>query len=620
MSQLIELLAPAKDLTTGIAAIMHGADAVYIAANKFGAREKAGNSVDDIKKLTEFAHQYFARVYVTVNTILFDNELDEAKLLIDELYNTNVDAIIIQDFAILAMDIPPIAIHASTQMHNISPEKVKFLENCGVERIVLPRELSLEDIAQFRNNTSAELEFFIHGALCVCYSGQCYMSQAITGRSANRGACAQPCRSSYDLIDSDGNILVKGKHLLSLKDLNLSARIHQLIDVGISSFKIEGRMKDITYVKNTVAFYSNSINKLIEGKPKYRRLSSGKCEYKFTPDLERSFNRGFTEHFILGRTRNQASFHSQKSIGKPLGKASKVTNEWLSIDSTETISNGDGLCYFTPKGELKGFFVNTNVNGKIHPNQPQNELRIGTTIYRNADHNFEKCLKGNSSNRYISVSLKVTQKNNQLIFSAIDEDSIADEIIIEDTFDIAQNPQLALNNIKNQLTKVGETIFRIESIDIENFTTPKHIPLSNLNALRRDLMNSLKHKRLESYKTNTKKSSNPNKYPKSEIDYKGNISNTMSEEFLFSHGVTRIDKAFETSPPKNAVELMTTRYCIKYELGLCTLKQKAEPTKQLFLCDNNYTYPLIFDCKNCIMKVMSPSKKNNCNLHSKHQP
>ena len=610
MIQLLELLAPARDLTTGIAAIMHGADAVYIAANKFGAREKAGNSVDDIKKLTEFAHLYFARVYVTVNTILFENELDEAKALITELYNANVDAIIIQDFAILAMDIPPIAIHASTQMHNISPEKVKFLEGCGVERIVLPRELSIEEIGLFKSSTSAELEFFIHGALCVSYSGQCYMSQAITGRSANRGACAQPCRSSYDLIDSDGNVLVKGKHLLSLKDLNLSARIQELIDIGVSSFKIEGRMKDVTYVKNTVAFYNSCINRLIEGNPGYKRLSSGKCEYRFTPDLERSFNRGFTEHFILGRTRNQASFHSQKSIGKPIGKTIKVTNEWISIDSPEAISNGDGLCYFTPKGELKGFLVNANIKGKIYPNQPQNELSIGTTIYRNADHNFEKCLKGNSSNRYISVSLKVAQKNNQLFFSAIDEDSIAYEIIIEDTFDIARNPLLALNNIKNQLTKVGETIFKVESITIDDFLTPKHIPLSCLNAIRRDLLSNLKQKRVESYKTNAQKSTSPNRYTQTEIDYKGNVSNTMSEKFLFSHGVTKIEKAFETNPPQKTVELMTTRYCIKYELELCPLKQKAEPTKQLFLRDNNNTYPLIFDCKSCTMKVLSPSRNN----------
>ena len=326
MSTKLELLAPAKNLQTGIAAIKHGADAVYIAADKFGAREKAGNSLEDIKTLVEFAHLYFARVYVTVNTILFENELADVKYLIERLYDINVDAIIIQDFAILNMGIPPIAIHASTQMHNNTPEKIKFLESCGIERIVLPRELNISEIEILKNVTTSELEFFIHGALCVCYSGQCYMSQAITGRSANRGACAQPCRSAYDLVDSDGKILVKNKHLLSLKDLNLSSHISQLIDAGITSFKIEGRMKDVSYVKNTVSFYSNLINKIISQKPEFERLSSGNCEYKFEPDLERSFNRGFTKHFVDGRIMNQASYNSQKSVGKADRKSTRLNS------------------------------------------------------------------------------------------------------------------------------------------------------------------------------------------------------------------------------------------------------------------------------------------------------
>ncbi|MGE0077705.1 MAG: U32 family peptidase [Bacteroidales bacterium] len=620
MGNLLELLAPAKDLQTGIAAITHGADAVYIAANKFGAREKAGNSIDDIKKLVNFAHQYNARVYVTVNTILFDEELDEAKKIIVDLYNANVDAIIIQDFSILAMDIPPIAVHASTQMHNNSPEKLKFLEECGIERIVLPRELSIEEIKEFRRSTISELEFFIHGALCVSYSGQCYLSQALTGRSANRGACAQPCRSAYDLIDSDGNILVKNKHLLSLKDLNLSKHIHELIDAGVSSFKIEGRMKDIIYVKNTVAYYNNLINTIIADKPEYRRLSSGRCEYSFVPDLERSFNRGFTEHFIQGRIKNQASYHSQKSIGKPIGNVSHTSKEYFTINSKETINNGDGLCYFTSKGELRGFLVNTTIHGKIYPNQPQDNLLPGTLIYRNADHAFEKLLRGNSSIRQISVSLKIEKKNNQLIFTATDEDLITAELIVEDSFENANNPELATRNLVNQLSKTRETVFKVDNIDIVEFRDAKHIHISKINAIRRELLKNLSESRLKSYKTNKiEQAQLHQKYPYPEIDYKGNISNSMSQNFLLSHNVTKVDKAYEISPPANDVELMVTRYCIKYELGLCPSKQNAKPTTQLFLRDSNFTFPLIFDCKNCQMKVMSPiNTKNETKLH-KHK-
>lgn len=609
--KLLELLAPAKDLQTGIAAISHGADAVYIAAEKFGAREKAGNSIEDIKKLVNFAHQYFARVYVTVNTILYDDELEDAKELIHALYNAHVDAIIIQDFAILSMDIPPIAIHASTQMHNISPEKVKFLEHCGIERIVLPRELIIHEIALFRESTTAELEFFIHGALCVCYSGQCYLSQAITGRSANRGACAQPCRSAYDLIDTDGNILVKNKHLLSLKDLNLSQHIHQLIDAGISSFKIEGRMKDISYVKNTVTYYSNIINSIISSRNEYKRLSSGKCEYTFTPDPEKSFNRGSSKHFIEGRTTNQASYHSQKSIGKLIGIIDKVNPDWFSMDSDEKIHNGDGLCYFNENGELNGFLVNSSIQGKIYPNKPQEDLVPGISIYRNADHAFEKQMQGKTATRYISLSLSVEQKNDQLTFTVIDEDNITSSLSIDDAFEDAQNPTLATNNLINQLGKTGETIFRIDAFNVSNMPNPKHIPISKLNAIRRDLLEIHRENRIKSYRINTRKPEEQAKYPQTEIDFKGNVANTLSKNFLLSHGVKKIEKAFELEQTKHIAELMVTRYCLKYELGLCTLKQNAKPTKPLFLRDNHYTYPLVFDCINCQMKVMSPNKNQN---------
>ncbi|KAB2868068.1 MAG: U32 family peptidase [Bacteroidales bacterium] len=612
MSTKLELLAPAKNLQTGIAAIKHGADAVYIAADKFGAREKAGNSLEDIKTLVEFAHLYFARVYVTVNTILFDNEIAEVKKLIERLYDINVDAIIIQDFAILNMGIPPIAIHASTQMHNNTPEKIKFLESCGIERIVLPRELNISEIEILNNATTSELEFFIHGALCVCYSGQCYMSQEITGRSANKGACAQPCRSAYDLVDSDGKILVKNKHLLSLKDLNLSNHISQLIDAGITSFKIEGRMKDVSYVKNTVSFYSNLINKIISQKPEFERLSSGNCEYKFEPDLERSFNRGFTKHFVDGRILNQASYNSQKSVGKLIGKTVKVNKDFFSIETTEIVSNGDGLCYFNSKGEIRGFLVNRFIDGKIYPNQSQVDLTPGTLIYRNFDHAFDKTLNGETSKRTISTSINIDQNDSQLIFSIKDEDSISCNLIVNDTYDVARNPQMALNTIENQFRKTGDSVFSVSNINTSNISSPKHIPVSELNAIKRKLIEKLMDVRVLNYSLRKRPSTNHIiSYPVSNIDFKANVSNAKSKDFLMNHGVEKIESAYEIEKPYGNSELMVTRYCIKYELEMCPSKQNGKSTKPLFLKDNNHKYPLIFDCQNCQMKIMSPTRKDN---------
>lgn len=610
MPRILELLAPAKDLQTGIAAIKHGADAVYIAADRFGAREKAGNSINDIEKLVDFAHQYFARVYVTVNTIIYEEELSDVKKLINDLYRINVDAIIIQDFAILNMDIPPIAIHASTQMHNNSPEKIQFLETQGIERVVLPRELSITEIIDFRANTNAELECFIHGALCVCYSGQCYMSQAITGRSANRGACAQPCRSAYDLVDSDGKILVKNKHLLSLKDLNLSQHIHQLIDAGITSFKIEGRMKDISYVKNTVAFYNSLINNIISTKPNYKRLSSGRCEYSFTPDLERTFNRGFSNHFIDGRTSGQASYHSQKSIGKQLGSVMQVGIGWFTIDSSEPISNGDGLCFFNSKGELNGFLVNSTSQNKIYPNQEPADLKTGIIVYRNSDFSFDKSLKGESSTRKISVSISVNQGDGKLQFCATDEDLIRYELSIDDNFELAKKPDLANSNLINQLTKSGETIFQVIKINLDNRIEPKHRSISELNAIRRSLLDGLKLERLRNCSTNKRLvPTSKLEYPLTSIDYKGNVANSASKEFLKKSGVKNIVNAFELDVKQEKIELMVTKYCIKYELGLCPSKQNAKPTKALFLKDNHNIFPLVFNCNKCQMIVLSPESK-----------
>jgi len=604
----LELLAPAKDLETGIAAITHGADAVYIAAQKFGAREKAGNPIKDIAELCRFAHAYHARVYVTVNTIIYDNEIDEVQELIHEIYNAGADAIIIQDFAILNMDIPPIAIHASTQMHNIDPNHISFLENLGVSRIVLPRELTLDEIKNIRHKTKAELEFFIHGALCVSYSGQCYLSHALSGRSANRGACAQPCRLAYDLVDEKGNVLVENKHLLSLKDLNLSSHLANLIGAGITSFKIEGRLKDVAYVKNITAHYSNLLNQFISLNSQYKRASSGKCSYSFTPDPEKTFNRNFSTHFIQGRIANQASVNTPKSLGKKVGVVDRIYRNYICINTDQTIHNGDGLCFFNSQNQLKGFLVNKAEGNKIFPNQMPTDLNIETTIYRNEDFEFEQTLKRKSAERRIDCNIDVNITREKITLSIIDIEGISTSIEIPNQFDEAKNPNSA-ELFENQLRKTGDTIFRVDRVKIDGSSKIPFIPVSVINSARRDLTTQLYNKRIELHQHPERKpAAHDAKVPQTILSYKANVANKLSSHFLQKHGAQLIEPAFEVKKPKGDIELMVTRYCIKHELGLCPSKQGAKPTGQLYLRNNQNNFPLVFDCKNCVMKVMLPNK------------
>lgn len=604
----LELLAPAKDLETAIAAITHGADAVYIAAHKFGAREKAGNPIEDIAELCHFAHAYHTRVYVTVNTIIFDNELYQVQDLISKIYHAGADAIIIQDFAIFNMDIPPIAIHASTQMHNIDPNHITFLENLGVSRIVLPRELTLDEIIDLRRKTKAELEFFIHGALCVSFSGQCYLSHALSGRSANRGACAQPCRLAYDLVNEMGDVLMENKHLLSLKDLNLSSHLADLIGAGITSFKIEGRLKDITYVKNITAHYSNLLNNFIGLNQQYKRASSGKCTYTFIPDPERTFNRGFTTHFIDGRIPNQASIYTPKSLGKRIGVVDRIYRNYLCVNSSETIHNGDGLCFFNPQNQLKGFLVNKVEGNKIFPSQMPTDLHFETTIYRNEDFDFEQTLKRKSAERKIDCHIDVNITQESITLTITDIDGISTSVEIPNQFDKAKNPN-APALLENQLRKTGDTIFKVNGVSIECSTKIPFIPTSIINSARRELTFQLHTKRIELHSRHYRDNSTATAtVPNPVLSYKANVANKASRDFLLKHGAQSIEPAYEIERPKGEVELMVTRYCIKHELGLCPSKQGAKPTGRLFLKNDHRLFPLVFDCKNCVMKVIQPNK------------
>ncbi len=596
----IELLAPAKNLLCGIEAINHGADAVYIGAPLFSARFSAGNSIEDIEQLVKYSHQYYAKVYVALNTILKEEELPVANKIIWQLYEAGIDALIIQDMAILEMDIPPIALHASTQMDNRMPDKVGFLENSGFSQVILARELSLSQIEGIAKQTNVSLEFFIHGALCVCYSGQCYLSHAFSGRSANRGECAQYCRLRYTLQDDLGKILVKDKHLLSLKDLNHSDNLEKLLDAGISSLKIEGRLKELSYVKNITAYYRKQLDKIFERRLEYQPSSSGNCSYTFTPCPEKSFNRGFTDYFLKGRKKEIPSLDTPKSTGEYIGKLKELTPKYLKIFTTFALNNGDGLCFFNKEGTLEGFRVNRVEKGKVFPAEMP-DILIGTPLYRNYDNNFEKILSSQSAVRKISVifSLKIEKEN--LVLQVVDSDGNQCEVTTFYKKELARTNQL--EEIKSRLSKVGNTIFEVEKIHIE-FQEDLFIPASLLAELRRKVLELLQTTREMSYfRKKTKTQNLKGKYIEDKLTYRGNVSNSKARQFYVNRGVLQIDDAFEINPLEH-VPLMFSKYCLKYQLGYCPkMKENQLSGKNWYLSSNQVQLKLEFDCEKCEMKV-----------------
>jgi putative protease len=615
----IELLAPAKDLECSIAAIKCGADAVYIGAEKFGARAEAGNRLRDIEKLIEFAHKFNVKVYVTVNTILNDDEILQAQCLINTLYEIGVDAVIIQDVGLLELDLPPIPLIASTQMHNNTWQKMKFLEKVGFKRAILAREMSIDEIKEIRAKTSKiELEFFIHGALCVSYSGQCYMSYAIGGRSGNRGVCAQPCRKLYSLSDSAGNVLIENKYLLCLKDLNLSAYIKELIDAGITSFKIEGRLKDVNYVKNVVAFYRQKIDEVLDElnrtakREELRKSSSGKSIIDFTPDLYKTFNRGYTDYFINGRKKDITSFDTPKSTGERIGKIISFDGESFTVDGKTKLNNGDGICFFDEKGELVGTSVSKVGNNRVYPNDVS-AIRRNVTIYRNFDHKFIKKLKSDNIARKIRVKLKFSDENDDIVLYAIDEDGIEvrNRMKIGKELRLAKNKELMLDTIKKQISKLGDTDFEASEIEIE-LRSVYFIPLKTLNDFRRETIEQLEQKRISEYIREAiaiEKNNFP--YPEKELAYLGNVLNEFAEKFYKRHGVEQIEPAAESGIDMSGKKVMTTKYCLKYQLGLCKNYNQSNIDKMnsvrepFYLTDEQgKNYLLNFDCKNCVMEVI----------------
>ncbi len=600
----IELLAPARNLETGIAAINFGADAVYIGPQKFSARAAAANSLDDIEKLINHARIYKAKVYATVNTILFDNELDEAGNLITDLYNRGIDAVIIQDMGILEMNLPPVNLHASTQTDNFDIERIKFLDRTGFPRIVLARELTLRQIEEIKKNTRCELEFFIHGALCVSLSGRCYMSAAMGGRSANRGECAQPCRKSYTLTDAEGEIISKNRYPLSLRDMNQTENLKDLIDAGIDSFKIEGRLKDVDYVKNITAHYRKALDNILEERSDISKTSSGKVYFDFTPDPEKTFNRGYTEYFMHDRTGIITSPHTPKSLGKEIGKVSETGSNWFKLNTDEKISNGDGLAFFDREKNITGVKVNREDSGKIFP-LAMNGIYKDAVVYRNHDVVFDKTLSSSRSERKIKVAMELSETKNGFRLTVTDEDNYSASAEIDASKEISRKDKTGNDSLTKHLAKLGGTVFTSSGIKIslaENY----FIPVSILNELRRKAAEKLLETRISSYKIIPRKISKTEiPYPYKEIDYRHNVSNHLAEKFYRRHGVGVIEKSFETSDSRITGPLMTTKLCLKHENNLCP-KQNSKNRKfrePYSLIDGNTEYRVEFDCVNCMMRI-----------------
>ena len=597
----LELLSPAKDLECGIAAINCGADAVYIGAPKFGARAAAGNSMPDITKLIHYAHKYWAKVYVTVNTIIYDEELEEVRNLITQLYNIGADAIIFQDMSILKMDIPPIQLFASTQTHNYELDRIKLLDEVGIKRIILARELSLEQIKKISRSVKAELEFFIHGALCVCMSGQCYLSQSMCSRSANRGECSQPCRLQYSLVDKNGKVIVADKHLLSLRDLNLSAYLNDLITSGVKSFKIEGRLKDIGYVKNITAYYRQKLDSIIENNSSLERSSSGKSIMQFEPDPDRTFNRGYTSYFIKGKDKNLSSGNSPKSLGKLLGKVSYVDKGSFTIDTFEKIVNGDGLCFFNEAGTLLGMNVSKVIANTIFTRDLEN-INAGMQIYRNYDHVFNNELKKECS-RKISAIIAIDETKEGLILIATDENNITTSL--EETIEnSAEDHTGNISDIfKRQFSKSGGTIFSIYEVNV-NLINPIFLSISSINDFRRRLLTMLEQERFDKRPKGKSEIIKPKKnLSKKQLDYKLNIVNKLSEMFYKDLGAEEIEPGVELQNNLAGKVLMTCKYCIKDELGFCPRNSDDSLEEPLYLVQQNKKYKLVFNCKDCFMEI-----------------
>ncbi|MDO4790508.1 MAG: U32 family peptidase [Porphyromonas sp.] len=611
----LELLAPAKNKDYGKEAILHGADSVYIGAPAFGARASAGNSIEDIAELATFAHLYGAKIYVALNTILTDKELTQAVDLIYKLYEVGADAIIVQDVGLLASDLPPIPLHASTQMDLRTPEKVKFYTELGMEQIVVPRELNLSEISAISKAApDVRLEAFVHGALCVSYSGVCYAAQAFHGRSANRGECSQVCRMAFNLIDANGRTIASNQHLLSIKDLNRSSMLEQMIDAGISSFKIEGRLKDLTYLKSVTAYYHQELERIVGLRDDLKRSSKGKVDHFFTPDLSKAFNRQFTTYMARGRGEDAlASFATPKSIGRLLGQVEQISHLWFSITGDANLSNGDGLTFFSPSGGTSGIRANRVEGFKIYPANPSDlkKLSVGMDIYRSLDVQYQKELQQKTAERKLPVDILATISENELIIEAR-----SGELSAQCSTPFSSEPAKR-DDSEGQidiLSRWGETIFFPTSINIDSLSGI-FVPRSLLQKLKNEAAEKLLEEVKQSYQKPylPLKRSIESAYPEEKVDFRANIYNAKAKAFYTDRAIEVEEEAFESAPKADA-PLMETRHCIKYSLGKCPIRQSPERalSEPLYLesTDGTVRMRIRTDCKACKMYLYNAKGKH----------
>ena len=623
----LELLAPARDADIGIEAVNHGADAIYIGGPSFGARASASNEVADIARLVTHAHRFNARVFTTINTILRDDELEPARRQVWQLYEAGVDALIIQDMGLLELDLPPIQLHASTQTDIRTPEKARFLQDIGLNQIVLARELDLKQIAAIRSVTDCTLEFFVHGALCVAYSGQCFISHAHTGRSANRGDCSQACRLPYQVTDMEGRVVAHDKHVLSMKDNNQSNNLEALVDAGIRSFKIEGRYKDMGYVKNITAHYRTLLDEIIERRPEFARASSGRTTFAFTPDPDQNFNREFTDYFVGGRKDDIGAFDTPKNPGLSIGYVSKVGDKWVELQTeamNTVLNNGDGLCYYTLQKDLAGLAINRaekvgEGRWRVFPKDPMTsfkDLRAGTVVNRNRDMNWVRMLDKQSSERRIGVWLRLEETPDGFALTLTDEDGFTATATAAHAKEPAKDTVKAESTVRENLGKLGATPFATMGISLE-WVQSWFVPASFINGLRRDAVAALEAVRVKGYVRPQRLPAvdPPATYPEDTLSYLANVYNHKARDFYSKHGVQVIAAAYESHEEAGEVSLMITKHCVRYSLSMCPKQAKgvtgvqgtvrAEP---LTLINGSEKLTLRFDCKPCEMHVVGKLK------------
>lgn len=597
----LELLIPAKDLLTGKEAINHGADAVYIGAPKFGARQAAGNSLQDIEELVRYGHLYGAKVHVTLNTLLFDDELEEAAKMAHRLYEIGIDALIIQDLGLLKAGLPPVALHASTQCHNASVERIQFLEKLGFQRAILARELDLETIRNIRQHTEIELETFVHGALCVSYSGQCYMSSCVTGRSGNRGACAQLCRYRYDLTDAEGKKLASSQYLLSLRDMNRSAFIADLAKAGICSLKVEGRLKDVAYVKNITSYYRQQIDAVLAGMPDVKPAASGHVNFFFTPNPDKTFNRGYTDYFIRGERQKMATLVTPKAMGERLGTLRQDSRGNLFYEGHAVIANGDGLCFVNEENTLEGFLVNRVEGAKVIPHKPVSAFRK-VEVFRNVDKKFEDLLAGKTAERRVWIDWRLEAEEQGFVLAVTDEDGCQAQIAISAQLSLAQKPEMAAHQLQNALSKVGNTPFEARYVTVDDRF---FIPTSQLNMAKKQVLEMLAEERIRHFRPQPVALTIHPEPLYDALTYKANVVNEAHRSLYEDFGADRVENGLDKSRQFEGKELMVCKYCLRFEMGMCSRQPSGRAAKlPWYLSDGTRRYRLEFDCARCEMKVL----------------